>query len=431
MCNMIGMNAQTDNISRKRVQSTRPQTNQNTSQVKSTSNRSNSSGRRTFDIYGSNAVSNVDYKLEGDHVVITYDLNNDSNIYVFASTNATDGWNTSFMNWSAYLSEAPALRAVTGDVGRRVKSGKKKQIIWRYKDETAPFFERSENGITSSFVVYKDGVSHSSDALLASLEIKVESTKPTLEPELIWVDGADGAGNFWISKYPITLAQFADFVNETNYKTDAEKKEVGEVWSITKKSWDKMKGVNWRCDEYGNTRPRADYEKYPVVNVSWRDAMQYCAWLSKKYNRSYSLPSFNEAYDAFSCYPPGSVLTGMRDEIPQRVGGNVNEICWNNSNSGYKIHPIGTKQPNKMGLYDLMGNCNEWGFEYVDPSTNSVVNYKDVVEGKSYAHVGYGGSAFEGLNKFSETVLCWPEDTSGVNIGFRVVMYLGKGQSYK
>lgn len=77
-------------------------------------------------------VTNLDFKLQGDEVIVTYDLDQDADIYLFAQIDEKDGWNTSFMNYSAYRYDAPALRAVTGDVGKRVIKGKHKQIIWKY-----------------------------------------------------------------------------------------------------------------------------------------------------------------------------------------------------------------------------------------------------------------------------------------------------------
>lgn len=391
---------------------------------------SNTSQRQTFDIYRSNCVTNVRFSIEGECVIVDYDLAYDSDIYLFASTDESDGWNTSFMNWSAYLREAPALRAVSGDVGRCVKKGKNKKIFWNFKEEVAPFFSRSSNGITASFIVSKDSDAHFSNEVLSSLQIRVDAAAPTLEPELVWIDGCDGCGNFWISKYPITLEQFSAFVSETGYKTDAEKKGYGEIWSTTKNDWDTKSGVSWRCDESGHLRPHSDYSRYPVVNVSWRDAMNYCKWLSQKYNRTYQLPSHFDMFDAYSCCVPGSLFGGMRNEDFFHLGGSLNEIGWNNMNSNYKIHPIGTKKQNKNHLYDMVGNCNEWCFEYIDSNGNTI-RPKDVKEGVKYNHSGCGGSAFEAPQNFMNTVSYWAEDASGVNIGFRVIMYLQKGQSYK
>ena len=173
--------------------------------------------------------------------------------------------------------------------------------------------------------------------------------------------------------------------------------------------------------------------KYPVVNVSWNDATKYCEWLSQKYNRTYVLPSLYDMYDVVSCFVPGvAFFRGFDKDFDfERLGGTMNEVSWNNSNSGYRIHPVGEKKPNQNHLYDMMGNCNQWCFEYVDKEGN-IVKYKDVKKGEIYNHIGCGGSSFEEEAKnFHGTLKTWPEDCAGVNIGFRVKMMLSKGQSYK
>lgn len=378
-------------------------------------------------------VTNFDFKLQGDEVIVTYDLDQNADIYLFAQIDEKDGWNTSFMNYSAYRYDAPALRAVTGDVGKRVPKGKNKKIIWKYQTEVMPFFGGKSDAGLESFVVYldKEGkVSRSSTNLLTALQMKIEAYPPTYEPDMVYIDGCDGLGNYWIGRYEVTIEEFAAFIKETNYVTDAEKKGYGEIWSQTKKDWEKKKGVDWRCDESGNPRPISDYGKYPVVNVSHNDAMAYCDWLYEKYNKNYILPSVEDWLEVAQGIVPGhQSFIGLHAGTGNFVysgSNNIDEVGWYNGNSNYKIHPIGKKKPNQCHVYDMTGNVYEWCYNYYDEEKDRISRgYTDVEKGKNFnKYWGCGGSCFEQARTIdaNDCVRWWEKDVCGVNVGFRVVM---------
>lgn len=95
----------------------------------------------------------------------------------------------------------------------------------------------------------------------------------------------------------MTNAQFKEFIEETGYVTDAERKGNGEVWNPEENSaylrLHNFRGVNWRhphawvqSERYPN-RPHLEvWESYnieekmdcPVVQVSWNDAKAYAKW---------------------------------------------------------------------------------------------------------------------------------------------------------
>ncbi|MBD5433244.1 MAG: SUMF1/EgtB/PvdO family nonheme iron enzyme, partial [Treponema sp.] len=43
---------------------------------------------------------------------------------------------------------------------------------------------------------------------------------------------------------------------------------------------------------------------------------------------------------------------------------NIDEVAWYNDNSGKEAHPVGTKKPNQLGIYDMSANAREWCYDY-------------------------------------------------------------------
>lgn len=85
----------------------------------------------------------------------------------------------------------------------------------------------------------------------------------------------------------VSHAEFEDFVNETNYVTDAEK--YG--WSIVQidvYNYRKVDGANWKKPDGIN---EVTSGKLPVTQVSYNDALAYCKWANKR------LPSYEEYWE--------------------------------------------------------------------------------------------------------------------------------------
>ncbi len=90
--------------------------------------------------------------------------------------------------------------------------------------------------------------------------------------------------------------------------------------------------------------------KRPVINVTWTDAVAYCAWLSRGTGQSYRLPS--EAEWEYACRAGTTARYVWGDAITEK-----------NVNFGMKLGKtteVGTYPPNPWGLHEMHGNAWEW-----------------------------------------------------------------------
>ncbi len=92
--------------------------------------------------------------------------------------------------------------------------------------------------------------------------------------------------DFYLCKYVVTLAEFKTFIEESGYKTDAEKANSSSIWDG--KEWKDKEGINWRHGVSGTERPPEEYN-HPVLHVSWNDAVAYCKWMSEKTGKKFRL----------------------------------------------------------------------------------------------------------------------------------------------
>ena len=122
----------------------------------------------------------------------------------------------------------------------------------------------------------------------------------------------------------------------------------------------------------GNNPSKRIGDDLPVERVSWGDIQEFIRKLYQKTGRKYRLPTEAEwEYAARGGANSGGYkYSGSND---------IGAVAWYKDNSDGKTYPVGQKQPNELGLYDMCGNVMEWcqdwfssSYYFNGPQTNPI-----------------------------------------------------------
>ena len=181
--------------------------------------------------------------------------------------------------------------------------------------------------------------------------------------EVVAVRDVEGAKAVRVRCGLISGRQFGRFVDETGYKTTAEKEGSSHVWTGYN-TWVKTPGADWQHPS-GPDSTVSGLDDHPVVAVSWYDAQAYCRWVGGRlpteaewekaargtesrhwpWGDSWSCAAGN--FDDETTLDPAT--TGCRDGYARTAPAGT--------------YPQGTSP---YGVYDLAGNISEWVADWYD-----------------------------------------------------------------
>lgn len=185
---------------------------------------------------------------------------------------------------------------------------------------------------------------------------------------------------FWMSTFEVTWDLYEPFVYKDYEVSHSDEGKVSaEVDAVTRP-----------------TKPYLDMtfgmgkEGHPALAMTHYNAIQFCKWLYVRTGVFFRLPTEAEWEYASRA--------GSNDDYPfGNDAAQLDQYAWFKANSSGQTQKVGLKQPNKWGLYDMLGNVAEWTYDQYDATFYKQFSGKKAdnpvnVPTKLYPHSVRGGA---------------------------------------
>lgn len=152
--------------------------------------------------------------------------------------------------------------------------------------------------------------------------------------------------SFWMGKFEITWGQYDLFANEVAGRLEEELASGSRDIEIA------VDGISTPTPPYVDMTFGMGRDGYPAISMTHYAAVMFTKWLTAKTGTFYRLPT--EAEWEYAC------RAGMDSSNGYEEGRELDELAWYADNSGGTYGQAGTKEPNALGLHDMLGNNAEW-----------------------------------------------------------------------
>ncbi|MCW5906535.1 MAG: formylglycine-generating enzyme family protein [Chitinophagales bacterium] len=178
-------------------------------------------------------------------------------------------------------------------------------------------------------------------------------------------------------------------------------------YPVTQKQWKTI---------MGSDPSKKECQDCPVIYVSWHDAQMFISKLNQLSHQNYRLPTEAEWEYA--------AKGGNKSHGYKYAGSNVAmEVAWFDTLIAHHTHPVGTKKPNELGLYDMSGNVWQWCSDWFDEKYYS----KSPSSNPKGPETGNGNRVLRGGSWWGPMKDCrvanrdmYPPDAKDDDVGFRL-----------
>ena len=314
---------------------------------------------------------------------------------------------------------------------------------------TVKRFHYEENEL--SIILEENSFTLDDPVELESTDEEGDEDEETETLDIEWVDVEEGESpepevidlsyDLEVSKYPVTNNQFVEFLNNEG---SVEVKELSDgkaaVYSDGEENV-KLLDLNQDYTQIGHngeefylrgwTDPDGesiDVSNYPVIEVTWYGAAAFTNWLSEAegHEKVYDIADSDLEYargdvDGYrlSSSEEWKYIAGGGDEGDETTysgEGDLDDLAWFEGNSnaagntnlseGHGTMPVGLKESNELGIYDMSGNVREWTDTRPDPEEEEI-----------YYMNGSWGAADKSFFEVDHSFADHPEETLRDHIG--------------